>query len=272
MFNSWHQIEDWVRNNGVVKWTITRSPMRKSDDDKSQNYCDKLVDSSLYKERTFEEKLDLTKRTLEAFGERCYIYGYTSDASTRPNLYMDICLSTSTPQAAVGIVPQPMATNGVDEAALTERIRKEIKMEYDQREYERERKDFERERKEFEEAKNGTLGMIIGYLAPYIPVLKDTLGRRVAGLDAEKDVHTAPVRPIHERVSNDEPETAEPEQPQEPTVWDEFTEDEAERIMQLMSRFKKVEPENYLRLIESVVTMAENGDSTYTMAKGFLMK
>ena len=38
-----------------------------------------------------------------------------------------------------------------------------------------------------------------------------------------------------------------------------------------MARLKKVEP-NYLALLESVVEMAESGDATYKMAKGFLLK
>ena len=254
MITQWHQLEDWIRDYGIVKWTISRSdPTRKSGDSPS---WDRIVDTSNFKEAGLEQKLEITKRTLEIYGDRCYIQGYGSDGSNRPTMWNEICLSSASPQQpTIGMVPQPTAGT-VDEATLAERIRKELQVEFDRREYERERKEFERERKEFESAKNSTLGAIVGYLQPYLPTLTAALGRKsVAGLDAPHDVEA-------ERIesTNEEPEE------------NVFTDEEAETLMNLMERFKKVEPENYLKLLSRMVEMAEAGDGTYTMAKQFLLK
>ena len=88
---------------------------------------------------------------------------------------------------------------------------------------------------------------------------------RVAGVDADEPVRAQ--RIVAERPEQQEQEQ-EPEQPEQEAP---FTDEEAEQLMALMVRFKAVEPD-YLKLIESVVTMAENGDATYNMAKGFLIK
>ena len=49
-----------------------------------------------------------------------------------------------------------------------------------------------------------------------------------------------------------------------------FTEQEADKLFDLMARFKQAEPQ-YMEMIEKVVAMAENGDATYKMAKSVLV-
>ena len=93
-------------------------------------------------------------------------------------------------------------------------------------------------------------------------MLENKFGRKVAGVDANEPVHAAPI--VADRGEEQQPEEAEPQE-------EVFTDEESEKLFDLMARFKKVEP-RYLELIEAVVTMAENGDGTYNVAKGVLLK
>ena len=269
MFTNWHQIEDFIKDNGAEKWVIARTdPARRSGD--ATTFTDKIVDSSLWKDRTLEQKLDLTRRVVEAYGERCYIQLYASEGSTRATTMMEICLA-STPQVAA---PVPLATvSGVDEATLKERIRKEFQIEYDKREYDRKHKEFEEEKRQFEADKASLLGAVIGYLKPYLPALNAAIsgGRHVAGLDSPDDVEAARIH----AVDPDEPDTRDIRDDNETIAPEEqspFTDEEADQLFALMARFKAVEPENYLRLIARMVEMAESNDPMYGMAKGFLLK
>ena len=151
----------------------------------------------------------------------------------------------------------------VDEAALTAKIRKEIMTEMKEQKLDADRKALDAERREFNKDKNSAIGLVVGYLKPLLDAkisgLKHQPYRNVGVLDSESDVEASRI------VAPDEAEVVE----------DDFTEEEAQRlndIMALMARFKKVEPEHYLDLLEKMVVMAENGDSTYAMARGVLLK
>ena len=271
MITQWHDLENWIRDNKIVRWTVYRTdPTRKSSDAPAG---DKIVDTSNYAEAPIERKLDITRQSLELYGGTCYILGYTSEKATRSDMWNEIRLST--PQA---VVPVPQATvSGVDEASLTERIRREIRMEYDQRDYERERKAFDDERRQFEADKASVLGAVIGYLKPYLPALGQALGqgRHVAGLDSPDDVEAARIHAVDPdapdtREIRDDNETIAPEE--KPDEQSPFTDEEADQLFALMARFKAVEPDNYLKLIARMVDMAESNDPMYGMAKGFLLK
>ena len=143
----------------------------------------------------------------------------------------------------------------VDPDELERRITEKVETRFKLEKMEQERKDFEKEKKEFEAEKQSAIGAIIQYFAPVAQAFLQQKGlAKVAGADvaAEKIV------PVSEEEKE---ETAGPELP----------DDEAQKAYALLLRFREVEP-RYLELIESVVTMAENGDSNYQMARSFLIK
>ncbi len=268
MITSWHDLEDWIRQYNLSKWTVSRTDPNR----RSEGVCDKIVDTGLFKDKSFEEKLDFTHRSIELFGDRCYIQGFTSNESTKATVWNEICFAAQTPAApAIGLVPQP-TVGTVDEAAITDRIRKELQMDFDRREYERQRKELDEERALFNEQKNGVLGAVVGYLAPYLPAINKAMSmRQVAGLDANEDIEAARINPVTPEHDTTDTRTIHEESQEGDAGDDVFTDEESEQLFALMARFKAVEPD-YLRLIESVVKMAESGDATYTMAKGFLLK
>ena len=136
----------------------------------------------------------------------------------------------------------------------------EIRAEYEKKEYERLRKELDDDRKRFEDEKASAMGALAHYFAPIGQALLGSR-RMVAGVDAERPVHAAPI------VAEEHTEGPDDEKQEEEI----FTEEESDKLFELMARFKKAEPD-YLKLITRVVEMAESGDGAYTAAKGFLLK
>ena len=141
-----------------------------------------------------------------------------------------------------------------------------------ERDYQKRLADLEKREKQMDEDKQSALGAIVHYFAPVGQMLmKQKMGlgdRMVAGVDAQEPVHA---QPIVATRSEEQPEFDEPDkgQPETESAWNAFTDEEGERIAELMAKWKEADPD-YLTLLESVVTMAVNGDSKYTMAKSFL--
>lgn len=264
---TWGDIQAWMQDNGITRWNISRTQ------DKQDNNNVFVYD----KEKNAEENKLICERALERFaGDVLYLVGWrTGEAKTggfsATILYQSNGAQTDTQHAQVrgfGLygIDGEFDRNGLI-ADITNRVRNEydrLEIQRLQKQLDEERKSFRDEQKEFEREKVGTIGILVEKCAPYLKALAGRHGielPKVAGLDAEDDVRVARIKAKLE-------EQEEEQQEQEQNV---FTDEEADKLFALMERFKKVEPD-YLRLIQSVVEMAEQGDNTYTMAKQFLLK
>lgn len=255
MFTKWQQVEDWIIDNRFNRWIFYKSnPDSKGEGDRSN---DKIVDSKFYNGDTQDEKLRLTRKYLEQWGGRAYGVAFQGETATTGGAQCVVALEEAAPAQAQ--VAGTAAIGSADIEQIKAQVREQVRTEFEKQAYERERKDFEHEKKEFERDKNSAVGLMIGYLKPVINALAQ---KHVAGVgvDASEDVQAARIKPI------DEPADATPADDGA-----DFTDEEVDRLNALIERFKKVEP-RYLDLIEKVVTLAEDGDSTYTMAKEMLLK
>lgn len=257
MFTNWEQVKNWIEDNGFLHWVVyTRKP-----DERDSKGNDILIDSNNYPS-DMGDKLAMTEKYLKMQGAntRLWAVGFKKPMATQEGLLCEVRLEDVS-QASVNGAPVGYPSIG----ELTEQISKQIRAEMAVEAMKQREKDIERREKELEEKENSAMGAIVKIFAPVgQAMLEKKLMPRVAGVDTQEPVHAAPIVPTTEQPEN------KPEE-QEQSAWDAFTEEEGEQIAVLMKRFKAVEPD-YLQLIESVVTMAENGDSTYTMAKGFLVK
>lgn len=258
MFTSWDQVQSWIEDNGLNRWIFYTSRPSKGDDDKA----DKVLDSNNYGQDK-EDKLAMTEKYLKMYGQTAYGIGYPGQVVCTVRLE-----SAAQPTQGVG------GQNIYNIGELTDQITKRVRAEIEAENMRKREADIERREREFEKEKQSALGAIVHYFAPIGQMmLQKKVGMpMVAGVDANEPVHAAPIIPDRKPQ---EP-GAEQEQENEQELVDManesvFTDEEEAKIYDLISRFKKVEPD-YLKLIEAVVTMAENGDSTYTMAKGFLIK
>ena len=255
MFTNWDQIESWIKDNQFVHWVFFKG----NPNDREDKANDKIVDSNYYTGDD-EDKLAMTKKYLLLYGGHAYGLGFKTPNTTQGGTVCEVRiepeLKVAAPTNGVGITPDAIGE-------LRESLRKELQAEWEKKEYERLRKELDRERKEFEAEKNSAIGLIAGYLAPVGKALLQK--KNCAGTDTSTPVEAEPVQPI---VAKEAAVATPAEANQEE---DPFTDEEADKLYALLARFKKVEPQ-YMQLIEAVVEMAENGDQTYTMAKGILIK
>ena len=292
-FTSWQQVLDWIRENGLVRWCFA------AERDKDGKMSQYVVISDWYP-GNLDEKLATTRKMLEQQQGR-YLYGtgWHNDNKTGGEVSCEVMLSAA--QQGVGGFPfnpfmqQPQAqpVGELERQKIADQVRKEVLAEVERRQYEKEKAEFEKERKEFQKEKESAIGLAIGYLQPVIAALKDKMAlANVAGTarDARRPVLAKPIQPITPEEPEQSDTNPNPDQGDidgildnnrshdvsitdgtDTSEQDPFTDEEVEKLAELMARFKAVEPD-YLQLLESVVEMAEKGDSTYTMARSILLK
>lgn len=258
MFTKWQQVENWIRDNGLSSWRFCydRTGVQPTDDGgEKQTRSNRVAVLSDAFPGELEEKIALTRRRLiDEVNQTLYGYGKRGKENTG-QMYCEVRLVDELQQPGtqpVSSVPTPV----FDGEKIVERVRREVRLEYENQRYQEERKNFEEAKKEFEREKSSAIGLLVHHLSPVFSAMAQ---KRVAGLDADRPVHAAPVHAIPQEQEIDE------------QVVDElFTDEEADKLFTLMAEFKEVEP-RYMELIERVVTMAKQGDSTYEMAKKFLL-
>lgn len=259
MFTKWQQVENWIRDNGLSSWRFCydRTGTQNTEDGgETQKRSNRVAVMSDAFPGEIEEKIALTKRRLlDETNQTLYGYGRRGKENTG-QMYCEVRLVDELQQPGTQSVSSTPSMPAFDEEKMMERIRKEVRLEYENQRYQEEKKAFEEEKKRFEEEKSSAIGLLVHHLSPVISAMSSKA--RVAGVDATQPVHAAPIHAIKQNEID--------EQMQEL-----FTDDESDKLFELMARFKAVEP-RYLELIENVVVMAENGDTTYSMAKNFLLK
>ena len=254
MFTQWQQVESWIRDNGINSWRFSydRTGTQTDGETTSQTRSNRLAVLSDAFPGDLDEKIALTKRRLMAEANQT-LYGYGKRGKENTGLlYCEVRLVDDLQQPGTQAVSSVPVYPQFDEAAILERVRKEVKQEMELKRYEDERKTFEQEKRAFEAEKQSAIGLLVHHLSPVLSALGQ---KRVAGVDASAPVQAQPITTIE----------------QEEMINEIFTDKESDQLFDLMARFKAVEPE-YMQLIECVVKMAESGDGTYTMAKGFLLK
>lgn len=253
MFTTWEQVQDWIVDNNFARWIFYKNNPEGKEIDKAN---DRIVDSNAFPSDK-QDKLEMTKKYLTG---HAYGIGFRTPSTSSGGTVCEVRIDTyAQPTNGVASVSAPQ----FDENKLRESIRRELEAEWDKREYKRLRDELDRDRKAFEAEKNSAIGLLTNYLAPVGKALFASRGR-VAGVDAKEDVRAARIIP---QEQEQEIEQAQEQEPQEEI----FTEEESDKLFELMARFKKAEPD-YLVMLEKVVVMAENGDSAYKMAKGVLMQ
>lgn len=260
MFTKWQQVENWIRDNGLSSWRFSydrTGTQSSADGEEKQTRSNRLAVLSDAFPGDLEEKIALTKRRLlDENNQTLYGYGKRGKENTG-QMYCEVRLVDELQRPGTQAVSSVPTYQPVDEEKMIARIRKEVQQEMELQRYQDERKAFERERKEFEAEKASAIGLLVHHLSPVLAAMGGQ--KRVAGVDADAPVHAAPIKAVNPDADDQE------------IIEDIFSDDESDKLFELMARFKAVEP-RYLELVENVVIMAENGDQTYNMAKGFLLK
>lgn len=258
IFNSWSQVFDWIKDNKLVKFSF------RADQPQNGERSNKVI--FVYDEdETPEENLRLCEKRLQAHaGMHLYGVGYRTKNANNGGLYCEVMYNGYS-QFAQMAGAQPVAGPAIDTDKLTREITEKVEMKMKLERLESERKAFAEEKKAFEEEKGGFIGALMHYAGP---VLAQYMGRTGLASVAGPVFPGSAGNVEAERIT---PVTPKPEAEQPAAGTDDLPDDEAAKAYELLKRMRKVEPE-YIRLLESVVTMAESGDQMYNMARGILLK
>ena len=250
MLTSFDQVREWITDNGFKRWVLY----------KDRSKTEKILDSAAFPS-DMEDKLAMTEKYLRYAGGNAYAAGAPNNAVNDLTTICEIRLSDGQPAQPT----QGIGNNYPTIGELTETITKQVRAEMAAEDFKRREKELAEREREFNEKQNGVIGALVGVLSPYLPVLNQVAGmRKVAGVDVAEPLHAQPIIP--EAQEQDPQETEEkPQEEQSP-----FTDEEADELFALMAEFKSVEPD-YLPMIRKVVDMAKANDSTYQMAKKFLV-
>lgn len=258
MFTKWPQVESWIRDNGLNSWRFSydrTGSQTDSDGNTEQKRSNRMAIVSDYFPGSLDEKIALThKRLIEESNQVLYGYGKRGKENTGL-MYCEVRLVDELQQPGTQAVSSLPISAPFDEEKMMERIRKEVQLEYENQRYKEEKRAFEAEKKKFEEEKNSAIGALARFMSPVVAAISGKQQRVCAGVDADAPVEAQPIHAVE----------------QEENINEVFGDEESDKLFDLMSRFKSVEPQ-YMELLERVVVMAENGDPMYGMAKGILLK
>lgn len=264
MFTNFAQIEDWVRDFGLTRWEFACKPTFEDIVCRSDWFGDEV---------SVDEKIERCRKYLEDCGRKLYGRGFKTTSNNSACITCEVMLATAPVQQPANFASPVSSVPVIDEEKLCARIRKEVETEYQKKELERREKALAEELKEFRRDKESALGLMVGYLKPLLQGVAGSMagtGARtpvaIHGVDAPGDVSAPTIQPVQHQEPAEQPEQPENNEQECP-----FTDEEADELLELVARFKMVEPD-YLVMLRKVVEMAEAGDATYTMAKGFLCK
>lgn len=262
MLSTFDQVREWITDNGLKRWMLFKDYTLK----------EKFLDSAAFPGDQ-ADKIAMTEKYLRSVANgRAYAKGGTSAGQNDLDMCAEIRLEDFQPMYRQQVQGVGGGISGDQIGEIENRLRKSITSEIEAKmraeKAEQERKEFYKEKKQFEDERNGVIGAIVRLASPYLPVLNQLAGggRLVAGVDTDEPIHAAPIEVEQPEAQG----TQEAQEAQEASVYDEFTEKEGEEIFSLMSRFRKVEPDCWLKMIRKVVDMAESGDGMYNIARGVL--
>lgn len=251
---TWDQFREWIEDNNIVVWKISASTAKQNNE----------LRFSYNDDKTFDENMFICRRRIEAEpGRRLYATGWRTKNATGGGFGCEIMLGGEFSQNTV--LPTSGVGSGFSREELIRDVTQQVTNQFERERLKAKEKEIDAKIKQYESDKQGVMGLLVNYLAPVASKLLHIPSPTLAGVDnGGNDVQAEKILPIeHEEHTEDTEDPAEEESV--------FSDEESDRLNELMTRFKAVEPE-YLTLIESVVAMAEAGDGTYTMAKTFLLK
>ena len=234
---------NWLNDNGIDEWQLSTSSNRQGN-----SYIFKSEDDT-----PREQEIERMTRQL-AYCQNAIIYVFGKKKG-KPNVGNFTETWVNSGSGTTSAAPQPISGTPVFQSDIDARIEAAIMKErlaWQQREVERERREIAELRKEYEKEKESVLGLLIDKAAPVISGLLSRRTPQPAIAGTPGDVTAPRIIPADPGAQDTSP----------------FSDDEADELYALMSRYKAVDP-GYLSLIRRFVTFAESGEEI-TFAGGLV--
>ena len=237
----------WLNDNGIDEWQLSTSSNRQGN-----SYIFKSEDD-IPREQEIER---MTRQLAYSQNSIIYVFGKKKGKSNVGN-FTETWVNSgngAAPSAAQVISGMPALSQADIDARIETAIMKE-RLAWQQREVERERKEIAEMKKEYEKEKESVLGILIDKAAPVISGLLSRRTPQVAIAGTDGDVSVPRVIPVGTDGKKGQTNAT------EETLADTgaFTDDEADELYSLMSRYKAVDPD-YMTLIRRFVSFAESGE------------
>lgn len=238
----------WITNNGLIRWSIST---KESGSDNAR-----IFESN--PEASREAELERMRTVLElSTNANLYVFGAVKEGKTVGN-FSERWNNIPDGEAVAGLPPvqqvqQPVVVEGtITKEELEIRIKKaieEYQFKLDKIKFEEEKKEFRAEKKEFDDFKNGAIGQIIERAMPYLgkimPLKPQQPVAAVAGV-GDTVVNAVPVQPVAAQGKTGGVEEV-------------FTDEEGDKLYELMAKYKEFDRDNYLQVLEKLVTIATEG-------------
>lgn len=238
----------WITNNGLIRWSIST---KESGSDNAR-----IFESN--PEASREAELERMRTVLElSTNANLYVFGAVKEGKTVGN-FSERWNNIPDGEAVAGLPPvqqvqQPVVVEGtITKEELEIRIKKaieEYQFKLDKIKFEEEKKEFRAEKKEFDDFKNGAIGQIIERAMPYLgkimPLKPQQPVAAVAGV-GNTVVNAVPVQPVAAQGKTGGVEEV-------------FTDEEGDKLYELMAKYKEFDRDNYLQVLEKLVTIATEG-------------
>lgn len=238
----------WITNNGLIRWSIST---KESGSDNAR-----IFESN--PEAGREAELERMRSVLElSTNANLYVFGAVKEGKTVGN-FSERWNNIPDGEAVAGLqqvqqVQQPVVVEGtITKEELEIRIKKaieEYQFKLDKIKFEEEKKEFRAEKKEFDDFKNGAIGQIIERAMPYLgklmPMKQQQPMAAVAGV-GDTVVNAVPVQPVAAQGKTGGVEEV-------------FTDEEGDKLYELMAKYKEFDRDNYLHVLEKLVTIATEG-------------
>lgn len=242
----------WITNNGLIRWTISTK------ENGSENA--RIFESN--PEVSRDAELERMRSVLElSTNANLYVFGATKDGKTVGN-FSERWNNVPDGDMVSGVqqVPQPvqqLMDGYISKEELEIRIRKSIEdyqFKLDKQRFEEEKKEFRAEKKEFDEFKNGAIGQIIERAMPYLSRIMPSK-QPVATVAGVGDTMIS-ANPIVSRDATTEDD-------------DVFTDEESDKLYDIVARYKAYDPDNYMQVLDKLVTIATE-DKPITIMNGMV--
>ena len=243
----YEHLSDFIRTQGLLSWSIqtgkeSNTTIFRTDESRDQDKNIEIMDSIMM--NVTGDYFHFRGVNKVVPNDKGINSGFTSIEVIRGRSEKPKPQEAATPQYVSGVagyIPLDEFERRIDF------IKKEIKLEYREQEIEKKQQTLNEELRDFDSRQNDTIGMIVqkvGEILPYFfpkPASPTQLAQ-VAGV---------------ENIPDDKlPDL-------------EITDDTEARASELLNRWMAADPD-WLRLLETIVVLAESKDSKYTMAKSFL--
>lgn len=214
-----------------------------------------------------EAEKGTTEDAIKAFLEFTDIYtdgrfilrGRDKLSNARADLLVEFILGMDIETPQIGAIPQEPQRRGYTEDEITEKVNTLVATKLEEMKRAQELEELKKELKEYKGKDSAHRQAVDSFLGVALPFLQKYGDGFISGIiNALNGVRTAPVisgQPTNETntmtIENNEA---------------------AERLEKVITDLRKLEPENWLVLLENIVKLAKSDPGTYQMAKSFLMK